>query len=470
VRYSLFRQPTDRFGHLSNFNPNFYNPARAFQIDANGNRVPGTGDPLNGIIIGGMNSPFGDKVADESYHNIAPAFGFAWDPFKSGKTAVRGGYGISYDTSLFGIVEQNIFTNPPLVTSVNISNPNLSNPAASAASTAPLNLGGTPFDTATPYVQQYSLDVQQEVFRGTIFDVGYFGSKGTNLLGMVDLNLLRPGAAAAAGVTQPITTGNTAKLLNALRPYRGYAAINAPQNYFNSNYNSLQVAMEKRFAGASLVKVAYTFSRNLTDAQTDRSTAPQNPYNLAAEYGPASFDRRHIFTVNYVYELPFFSEQKGLAGLLLGGWQVSGITTYGSGVPLTVTTTGVDPAGLGFLGSSASGPRPDMIANPNAGAPHTIAQWFNTTAFAEVPAGVIRPGNASRGSVQGPGFGRWDMSLARVVKINEGLRVQLRGEMFNMFNHTNPLSVNTSRPNMLYGQVTSTRDQRLVQLGLKLNF
>ncbi|HEY7181880.1 MAG TPA: carboxypeptidase regulatory-like domain-containing protein [Blastocatellia bacterium] len=471
VRYSLFRQPTDKNGNLSNFNPNFFNQANAFQIDARGNRVAGTGDPLNGIILGGMNSPFGDKVADEDYGNIAPVFGFAWDPFKDGKTAVRGGYGISYDTSLFGIVEQSIFTNPPLVTSINLSNPSLSNPAASfMASLAPLNLRGTSFDSAVPYVQQYSLDVQREVLKSLIVDVGYFGSKGTNLLGIVDLNQVQPGLAASLGAGT-ITAGNTAALLNALRPYRGFAAINATQNWFNSNYNSLQIGAEKRFATGSLIKVAYTFSHNLTDAQTDRSTAPQNVNNLAAEYGPASFDRRHIFTVNYVYELPFFRDQKGVTGLLLGGWQLSGITTYASGVPFTATTTGVDPGGLGLLtGGTVASPRPDMISDPNSGAPHTIAQWFNTGAFANVPAGTFRPGNSSRGSILGPGYGRWDLALARVVKINEGLRLQLRGEMFNIFNHTNPLNISASLTDPLYGQVTSARDPRLVQLGLKLNF
>lgn len=474
LRYSFFRQPFDDSGNLTNFNPNFYDPAKAFQIAANGNRVLGTGDPLNGIIVGGQTSPFGDKVAPENYRDFAPVIGFAWDPFGNGKTAVRGGYGISYDTTLFGIAEQNVFTNPPLISSVNISNPSLDNPAASAPniSAAPLNLRGIPFDPETPYIQQFSLGVQRELTRGMIIDVGYFGSKGTHLLGIVDLNLVMPGAAVAAGLFGPneaVTAANTSRL-NAIRPFKGYVAINAPQNWFNSNYHSLQMAMEKRFAGASLIKLAYTFSHNLTDNQTDRATAPQNPYNIEAEYGPASFDRRHIFTMNYIYELPFFRQQEGLVGRILGGWQFSGITTYAAGVPLTVTTTGVDPAGLGFLGASASGARPDMIADPNENAPRTFAQWFNTGAFAEVPAGVIRPGNSGRGVVLGPGFGRWDLALARIIKINEGLRFQLRGEMFNMFNHTNPLNVNTVRTSPLFGQVTSTRDQRLVQLGLKLNF
>jgi hypothetical protein len=111
-----------------------------------------------------------------------------------------------------------------------------------------------------------------------------------------------------------------------------------------------------------------------------------------------------------------------------------------------------------------------MISDPNSGAPHTIAQWFNTGAFANVPAGTFRPGNSSRGSILGPGYGRWDLALARVVKINEGLRLQLRGEMFNIFNHTNPLNISASLTDPLYGQVTSARDPRLVQLGLKLNF
>jgi hypothetical protein len=292
------------------------------------------------------------------------------------------------------------------------------------------------------------------------------------LLGIVDLNLLPPGLAYASGVTPgSITSNNTAALLNGLRPYKGYAAVNSLENWFNYNYNSLQVSAEKRFSGGSLIKLAYTWSHNLTDNQSDRSNAPQNPYDFKADYGPASFDRRQVLTINYIYELPFFRKQEGVAGHVLGGWQLSGITTYGSGVPLTVSTGSVDPGGLGFLGPSASGPRPDMVADPNANAPHTFAQWFNTSAFAAVAASVTRPGDAGRGVVLGPGYGRWDLSLAKNIKIHEDMKVQFRAEMFNIFNHTNPLAVNTTfATSTLFGQVTSTRDPRLVQLGLKFNF
>ncbi|MBO0722455.1 MAG: adenylyl cyclase, partial [Blastocatellia bacterium] len=473
LRYSLFRQPYDQKGTLTNFDPAFYDPSRAFQIDSSGNRVPGTGDPLNGIVQANVNSPYGNQVAPENDKNFAPVFGFAWDPFSNGKTSVRGGYGISYDTTLFGIVEQNIFANPPLISSVTISHTNFANPGSVLPniSSAPLTLHGTPSDPLTPYVQQWSLDVQREVTKNIILDVGYFGSKGTHLLGIVDLNLLPPGLAYASGVTPgSIMSNNTAALLNRLRPYKGYTAINSLENWFNSNYNSLQVSAEKRFSGSSLIKLAYTWSHNLTDNQSDRSNAPQNPYDFKADYGPASFDSRQILTINYIYELPFFRKQEGIAGHALGGWELSGITSYGSGNPLTVSTGNVDPAGLGFLGASVSGPRPDMISDPNANAPHTFAQWFNTSAFVNVPAGVYRPGDAGRGVVLGPGYGRWDVALERNIKVHEDIKFQFRAEMFNMFNHTNPLGVDTSLLDGNYGKITSTRDPRLVQLGLKLYF
>jgi hypothetical protein len=470
LRYSLFRQPYDENGQLTNFDPRRYDPSRAVQIDpATGNRIPNTGDPLNGIIQAGKKG-----AANEDYRDLAPVFGFAWDPFKNGKTAIRGGYGISFDTTLFGIVEQNIFTNPPVVSSVVISNTRLDNPAAGTPviSAAPITVRGTPYENQTPYIQQWSLDIQREVMNNFVVAVGYYGSRGTHLLGIVDLNLVPPGAAVAAGIIpagQQVTSATTPRL-NAVRPFKGYVAINAIQNWFNSNYNSMQVAIEKRFSGGSLIKTAYTWSHNLTDNQTDRSTAPQNFYDRRSEYGNAQLDRRHILTVSYVYELPWLRDQKGFAGHLLGGWQVSGITSYATGLPQTVTTTGIDPSALGFLGPSASGARPDMVGDPNRNAPHTLAQWFTTSAFAPVPTGVTRPGNAGRGVVNGPGYGRWDLALSKNIKVSEEVKLQFRAEAFNLFNHTNFATVSTSLTSATFGQITGTRDPRILQFGLKLDF
>lgn len=142
-------------------------------------------------------------------------------------------------------------------------------------------------------------------------------------------------------------------------PYKGFVAVNTIQNWFNSNYNSLQLSVDKRFKGGSLVRLSYTFSLALTDNQSDRSTAPQSFYNRAADYGPSQLDRRQILSVNYVYELPFFRTQNGFAGKALGGWQFSGISSFNAGSPFTVTSSGTDPGALGFFGASAAGGRPD---------------------------------------------------------------------------------------------------------------
>ena len=479
ARYSIFRQPWDNNGYLTNFDPSLYDPSKAPQINpATGLIVPNTGDPLNGIIVADKNSPFGSKVSNENNNNIAPRVGFAWDPFGDGKTSIRSGYGIFYDTILYGVYEQNIFANPPYVSSVAIPNTRLENPAASVpnVSLSPKVLHGTPSDYRTPYSQQWSFDIQRQVLRGAILDVAYVGTKGTHLIGIADINQVPVGAAAASGLVPAggyITSATTPRL-NALRPYLGYNAINSIETWFNSNYHSLQVSLEKRFAGSSQFGLAYTFSKAITDNRSDRSSAPQDVYTFrASERGLAQFDRRHILTVNYIYDLPFFRNQQGFTGKALGGWEISGITTINSGLPLNVTSSlGNDPAGLGFLGASSAGPRPDWVCNPNIGAPHTFQQWFNTSCFAEVPVGQIRPGNAGRSIINGPGLQRWDISLFKNWKLplGEAGRLQFRAEGFNVFNHPNPDGVSTALGSSNYGQVTSFRDPRIIQLALKLYF
>ena len=475
LRYSLYRQPIDKKGSLTNFDPKLYDPAKAVQINATtGNIVPGTGDPLNGISIAGVNSPFGDKVAPESNKAFAPVFGFAWDPFNSGKMSIRGGYGISYDVTLVGILEQNIFGNPPFVNNVSISNTVLNDPGSvvPTISAAPKAIRGTPNTSDLPYVQQWSLDVQRELSKNFLVAVGYYGSKGTHLPGIVDLNEVPPGAAVAAGIITSTTVVNATitPRLNAVRPYKGFTSIGSIQNWFNSNYNSLQVSADKTFREGSLVRLSYTWSRALTDNQSDRSTAPQSLYNRAADYGPSQLDRRHILSINYVYELPFFRNQSGFTGHVLGGWQLSGITSFASGPPLTVTTSGADPAALGFLVStSPAGGRPDLIANPSLiPSARSRLKWFETGAFALAPAG--RAGSATRGVIIGPGYQKWDMTLSKRFKLRESMDLQFRAEAYNVFNHTNFLGLSTAFGGATFGQVTTTRDPRLVQFALKLGF
>jgi hypothetical protein len=381
-----------------------------------------------------------------------------------------------FDSQLYGIYEQNIFNNPPFVNSVTILNTKLDNYAAGSASvsSAPKALRSTPNPYHTPYTQQWSFEAQQQLGSSTLVSVGYFGSKGTHLLGIVDLNQAAPGAAVAAGLVPAgtIFTSANVNLLNSVRPYQGYTAINSIETWFNSNYNSMQVNIEKRFTGSSIVNVAYTWSKNLTDNKSDRSNAPQNTYNRhEGEYGLASFDRRQILTINYVYDLPFWKEQRGVVGHVLGGWELSGITQFQAGLPIDPgLSTGKDPAGLGtVLSSSVSASRPNWACNPNDGAPHTRFAWFNTSCLVDLTANGL-PGNAGRSIIRGPGFQGWNVSLFKNVKFGERARFQFRAEAYNLFNHTNPNGISASVGSSTYGQITSYRDPRILQLGAKLYF
>ena len=284
---------------------------------AGGSIVSGTGNnpSLNGIIVGGNGSPFGDAVANTNYTDFAPRIGVAWDPLADGRTSIRSGYGIYYDSPLFGVYEQNTFGNPPYVESVTYSNASFSNITGGTrgVSTSPLTLHATPLPFRTPYVEQWSFDFQRQLPREMVIDIGYYGSKGTHLLGIVDINEAYPGAAFAAGLhanngNTIFTTADTPNI-NAVRPYLGFNAINTLETAFDSNYHSLQVSFRKEFRGAGLINAAYTWSKNLTDNASDRSSAPQNSYNRnEGEYWTATLDRAQVFTLNYVYTLPIFTD------------------------------------------------------------------------------------------------------------------------------------------------------------------
>ncbi len=479
LRYSLFRQPTDANGQLTTFDPALYKASAAPGFTATGLLAPGVDAQKysNGISINNQNSPFGANIANQDSNNFAPRFGFAWDPFKKGKTAIRGGYGISYDSTLVGIYEQNIFTNPPFVNVATIQQTSLQNPGGGTATIAnsPKVLRGTATDGRSPYNQQWSLDVQHQITKTTVLSVGYVGTKGTHLLGITDINTVRPNQAFTSGLfpTTAVVTSANAPLLNTIRPYLGYGAINVVQPWFNSNYHALQINGQKRFFGDAQVSFSYTWAKNLTDNGSDRSNAPQNFYNRALDYAAAPFDRRHVFTFNGVYEIPFMKAQKGITGKALGGWQLSAIQYLNSGLPLTVTTAGTDSAGLGILGASAAGFRPDNICDPTQGFTQSRFQYFNTACFANIPNSEHRLGTSGRSVVRGPGLIRTDLSISKNVRFGaeQRFRFQLRGEATNVFNHTNPsgLGAGLATP-ATFGTVLSYRDARIIQIGAKFYF
>lgn len=513
LRHSYFGSPYDKNGRLSNFVPGLWQASSAPQVTGAGNRVAATGNNCNGMIVNAQNyitgpsafnctptaSPWGKYVIDVPKTDFAPRIGVAWDPFSKGKTAIRMGYGIYHDQVLNGNFLQIIGLNQPYQQTVTITGTRLDQPlppgssiSVVAAAAAP-NIRGIQSNWHTPYQQHWSLDVQHQLTDKTILTVGYYGSKGTHLIGAYELNELPPGFAISLGATgcavgtsttptAPCQVAGTAffsaaatNILDQKRPYKGFRSVNMVTPQYNANYHSMQIFGQHRFSGISQVNLAYTWSKNMTDNQTDRSTAPQNSYNIRGDYGRAALDRTHVLSVNYIYELPFLRKRTDFVGKVLGGWQASGIVTYNTGLPLTATTSAFDAAGLGLIPALIAGSRPNALCDPNQGGARTQTQWFNTTCFQANPAVTSTTipnvvGNAGRGIIDGPPTTRFDLTMSKYFRFGETARLQLRGEAFNIFNHTNFRAISTNVTAANFGQVLSVRDPRTIQLAVKLLF
>jgi len=494
VRYSYFPSPSDSHNTLLNFDPAFFNLASAPAIDpATGNMVLGTPNAnaatyANGLIFPkgaacaaaqaitttASCSPFGSLVNPNSNKNFGPRLGLAYDPFGDGKWAIRAGYGVFYDRTLNGIWEQNAFDDPPLVQTSTINNTGLAtnnifdNVAAGSAAPIPVTPSnivatGTPIFKAPTY-QDYNLSVQHEIMQNTVLEVGYVGTKGSHLLGDVDLN--QP--TVAARLANPNADAN------ALVNFPGFGSIRSRSPIFTSNYNSLQVSLNRRMTKGLTMGASYTWSKLLTTNPQDRDQGVQDSYNLKAAYGPSTLNTPQIFALSYVYELPFFKNEHNLQSYVLGGWEISGITSIQSGQSLTVTQPGTDPfataannnSGLNIAREGLIQIRTNQVQSSTSG-PKTAAEFFNTSAFSLATGafGTERPG-----AVLGPGFQLWDISLIKNIQFAERVHLQLRFEGFNAFNHGSPNSINTTFGSGAFGTVNGYHDPRTLQLGAKLQF
>jgi Carboxypeptidase regulatory-like domain len=465
IRYSLYPPVTDANNVLTSFLPSAYVAANAPKC-ANAACTllqAGTGDPLNGIIVAGKNSPFGDAVYGFDKGDIQPRVGVTWDPASQGRTIYRGSYGIYYDQALVGIFEQNSFTNPPFVNTVSLLNSKLSTSGSAPATTGVLALIGNGDDFKTPRTQEWSAGVQQQLYARGAVEVSYVGSHGDHLIRPIDINYPNPADVLRLGS------------VNLARPYQGYGAITLRTTTARSNYWGILSSFKHNGGAAGSLTLNYTLSRNQTDSTNDRDAVdiPQDPNNLAIEYADARTDRRHIFTANYVYEIPFLKDSTNtLLKAILGGWQVAGITSINSGQPVSRISESTN----GFL----RGGRPNIVGDPGAGNQTANLSWFNPNAYAPAADGTY--GNSVRSEWRQPGRNQTDLSLSKNWTFNGTQRFQFRADAINAFNHTQWLadpnvagldntcttSLTTCNPsNDTFGQILNTRAPREIQLGFK---
>ncbi len=462
LRYAAYFNPWDIDNVATNFMPSAWDPAKAPQVSrTNGRIATGTGDLLNGVIIAGNNSPYGDRVTKDNTDLWGPRIGFAWVPFGARKWVVRAGYGIYYSRPLIGTYINSSFDNLPNSRSVTINTPTMANPGDGVEGLASPNLTALDMNMKAATINQWSLGIQHELRNSTILNVSYVGSSGSHLMRPLNINTPAPNLAL-------VTNAN---LLNSMRPYLGWGNITQRQSSASSNYHSLQTKFDQRLKDNVNLGVAYTYSKSIDNSSSERNATdvPPNGLDARMERGRSDFDRTHIFTTNFIWYLPKLVGG-GFAGGLLNGWQFSGIGRLWSGTPFDVVMND-DVAGVGPVQNQ----RPDVIYNTEG--PGTADQFFNILAFRRPRSGTF--GSMGRNSMRGPSVNKWDLALYKNFTLKEGVKLQFRSEAFNVFNRpvftgfVTTINTNTTRVNPTldnFGKVTATRDTRVLQFALKLSF
>jgi hypothetical protein len=434
-----------------------------FPSRANPTRVPA----LNTLSSATLQQLFSNNLspASVSHATWSPRLGFAFDPTGQQHTVVRGGFAVTYEQFEPNYPSGTVAQTPFIQTSV-LESGSVNNPGGGAGTFSPGNLSAYNQFLKWPRVLNFTLGVEETIWGNSVVGLSYVGSTQADLTYLKNINQLQPGA----------TLANPTTAVNALRPYLGYGDIRQLVNGGNSNYNSLQAQLRKPFQNGGIATLAYTWSKGLTDSQ-QYNYEPMNSYNLRADYGPAYYNRPQVFVASYVYPLPFWVKGDNWYKKGLGGWQVAGVTTISSGLPINVGNS-TDVAGIGqidnttnavYNGSAVTGKaeRPDLVGNPYAGETNRY-HHLNASAFANPAPGTF--GDLQNFGIRGTLTSNWDASLQKRFPLTERLGLNFRAEAFNFPNHISFFSFNSTLGTSNFGTPATATDPRTFEFAARLEF
>jgi hypothetical protein len=458
-------------------------------------------NPATNTLVRATNGSLYDRaLVNPDYADWGPRIGMAysWDS----KTSIRAGYGISYDffnrpgsaeegingpLAIFGLINQSFPAGGPVPAGFLTTQNSFTTGIASTFNPINSNNVYIPANTKWPYVQNWVLSLQREVFKNTVVEVAYTGNHSLRLPIIADYNQAAPNAVTATcnGAASPaITTGCLG--VQARVPDPSFGPITWVDPAGNNNYNGLSVRFEHRFSQGLYFLNSFTWSHAMGDSEqaleyysTNTGATPQNIYNLHAEYGPTSFDVKLLNVSSLVYDVPvgkgrqYWGNMNPVLDTVLGGWQLTGINTANTGTPLNVyyaQSSINDVTGLSneYRGEAIQRPNVSGSAVSQSTAQSLLTYFAGYTFTTPSPNNPF--GNLGRNAFRAPGLEQWDLGVFKNFAIREQWKLQFRGEFFNIMNKTNfglPAQVSTSSS---FGTITSTYPPRQIQFGLKLMF